>query len=154
KGEKVASRHISMVQAMKASLDEARNLWSPLTLLGSALLSLCLTVAAILYLYHFHRDVMRSMQKMVLLVLIIAISLVLAKCIEFLLLNESQNLIEMARLPLIVPLASLLICVLIGSEIAIVSSFFLLIVFGVTVAVDPVPFLIINFFASIVTILF
>jgi putative nucleotidyltransferase with HDIG domain len=154
KGEKVASRHISMIHAMKAALDEARNLWSPSTLLGSALLSLCLTVAAILYLYHFHRELMRSIKKMFLLVLIIVISLILAKGIEFLLLNESQNLIEMARMPPIVPLASLLICVLIGSEIAIVSSFFLLIVFGVTVAVDPVPFLIINFFASIVTILF
>jgi putative nucleotidyltransferase with HDIG domain len=154
KGEIVTSRHIAMIQAMKTALDEARNLWSPLTLLGSALVSLSLTVAAILYLYYFHRELMRSMQKMVLLALIILMSLVLAKCIEFLLLNESKNLMEMARLPLIIPFASLLICVLIGSEIAIVASFFLLIVFGVSVAVDPVPFLLINFFAAIATILF
>lgn len=154
KGEKVASRHMAMVQAMKNALGEARNLWSPLTFFGSVLTALCLTVAALLYLYSFHRELMRSMQKMVLLVMIVVMSLVLSKCIEFLLLHESKSLIEITRLPLIVPFAALLICVLIGSEIAIVASLFLLLIFGVTLAVDYVPFLLTNFFAAIVTILF
>jgi cyclic-di-AMP phosphodiesterase PgpH len=154
KGEKVDSRHLAMVQAMKNALDEARNLWSPLTFLGSALVALCLTVAALLYLYYFHRELMRSMQKIVLLVMIIVISLILAKCAEFLLLHEGKNLIEITRLPLIVPFAALLICVLIGSEIAILSSLFLMLIFGVTLAVDYIPFLLTNFFAAVVTILF
>ena len=94
------------------------------------------------------------MQKMVLLVAIIVMSLILAKCSELLLLNESKNLIEMTRLPLLVPFAALLICVLIGSEVAIVASLFLLLIFGVTLAIDYVPFLLTNFFAAFVTILF
>jgi putative nucleotidyltransferase with HDIG domain len=154
KGEKIAARHIAMVQAMKNALNEARNLWSPWTLLGSALVALCLTVVALLYLYYFHRELMRSMQKMVLLVTIIVMSFILAKCTEFLLLNESKNLIEMARFPLLIPFAALLICVLIGAEIAIVTSLFLLLIFAVTLAVDTVPFLLTNFFAAVVTILF
>jgi putative nucleotidyltransferase with HDIG domain len=154
KGEKVTQRHIAMVQAMKNALNEARNLWSPLTLLGSALVALCLTVAALFYLYYFHRELVKSMQKMFLLVAIIVMSLILAKGAEFLLLNESKNLIEMTRLPFIVPFAALLTCVLIGSEIAIVTSLFLLLIFGVTLAVDSVPFLLTNFFAAFSTILF
>jgi hypothetical protein len=154
KGERVTARHIAMVQAMKNALDEARNLWSPLTLLGSALVALCLTVTALFYLYYFHRELVKSVQKMVLLVTIVVVSLILAKCTEFLLLNENKNLIEMTRLPLLVPFAALLICVLIGSEVAIVTSLFLLIIFGVTLAIDYVPFLLTNFFAAFVTVLF
>ncbi len=154
KGDKVTSRHIAMVQAMKNALNEAQNLWSPLTLLGSAIVALCLTVAALFYLYYFHRELMKSMQKIVLLVTIIVMSLILAKGIEFLLLNESKDLIEIIRLPLIIPFSALLICVLIGSEIAIVASLFLLFVYGITLAVDDVPFLLTNFFATFVTILF
>lgn len=154
KGERVTARHIAMVQAMKNALGEARNLWSPLTFFGSALVALCLTVMALFYLYYFHRELMKSLQKMVMLVMIIAISLILAKAAEFLLLNESKNFIEMTRLPLLVPFAALLICVLIGSEVAIVASLFLLLIFGVTLAVDYIPFLLTNFFATFVTILF
>src|SRR5580700_1984981 len=89
KGEQVTARHIAMVQAMKNALDEARHLWSFRALLGSALIALCLTMATLFYLYYFHRALLQSMQKMVLLAIIIVMSLILAKCIEFLLLNES-----------------------------------------------------------------
>ncbi len=154
KGEKVTARHMAMVQAMKKALDEARNLWSPLTLLGMGLVALCLIVAGILYLYYFHREVLKSMQKMILLVTIITMSIVLAKAAEFLLLNESKNLFEMTRLPIILPFAALLICVLIGSEVAIVSCLFLLLIFGITLAVDHIPFLLTNFFAVFATVFF
>ena len=39
KGEKVTGRHIAMLQAMKKALSESRNLWHPLTLLGSLLMT-------------------------------------------------------------------------------------------------------------------
>lgn len=154
KGEKVAPRHIAMLRAMKNALGEARNLWTPLTLLGSAVVALSLMIASLLYLHHFHRDLLKSVQKMFLLVIIIVMSMILAKCAEFLLLVEDKNFIEVVRFPLILPFAALLICVLIGSEIAVVTSLFLLVVFGVTLAVDFAPFLLINFFAIIFTILF
>jgi cyclic-di-AMP phosphodiesterase PgpH len=154
KGDKVTSRHIAMVQAMKNAMDEARNLWSPLTVFGSAIIALCLTIAVLFYLYYFHREFMKSMKKMVLFVVVIVMSLILAKGIEFLLLNESKNLIEITHLPLIVPFSALLICVLIGAEVAIVTSLFLLFIYGITLAVDYVPFLLTNFFATFATILF
>ena len=154
KGEKVAARHIAMLQAMKNALAEARNLWTPLTLLGSAIIAFCLMIASLLYLHHFHRELLKSLQKMVLLVTIIVMSLILAKCTEFLLLNENYNLIEIVRFPIILPFAALLICVLIGSEIAMVTSLFLLVIFGVTLAFYFVSFMLLNFFAAVITILF
>lgn len=153
-GEKVASRHIAMLQAMKNALAKSRNLFAPLALLGSTLIALSLIVVSLLYLHFFHRELLKSFQKMVLLVAIVFANLVLAKCAEHVLLSENANLFEVARYPLLLPFGTLLICVLIGSEIAMVSSFFLLVVMGATLAVDYIPFLLLNFFAAVVTILF
>lgn len=153
-GEKVAPRHIAMLHAMKSALAKSRNLWAPLTLLGSALVALSLMVVALLYLHFFHRELLKSLQKMVLLVTIVVMSLFLAKGTELLLLYHNINLVEMARFPLLLPFAALLISVLIGSEIAMVASFFLVIVFGATLAVDYIPFLLVNFFGAMATILF
>ena len=153
-GEKVAPRHIAMLQAMKSALAHSRNLWAPLTVLGSALVALSLMTAVLLYLHFFHRELLKSLQKMVLLVIIVVMSLSLAKGIEHLLLYHNANLVEMARFPLLLPFAALLISVLIGSEIAMVASFFLLTVFGATLAVDYIPFLVVNFFGAVTTILF
>lgn len=153
-GEKVAPRHIAMLQAMKGALAKSRNLWAPLTLFGSALVALSLMTVALLYLHFFHRELLKSLQKMVLLVTILVMSLILAKATEHLLLYHNINLVEVARFPLLLPFAALLVCVLIGSEIAMVASFFLVIVFGSTLAVDYIPFLLVNFFGALVTILF
>jgi putative nucleotidyltransferase with HDIG domain len=106
------------------------------------------------YLSFFHRELFKSLQKMVLLVTILLVSLAFAKCVEYVSLYPNRILTEVARFPPLLPLASLLICVLIGSEIAIVSSFFLLVVMGATLAVDYIPFLLINFFAAMTAILF
>ncbi len=154
RGERVAPRHIAMVQAMKNALADARNLWTPLTLLSSALIALSIIVVSLLYLHFFQRELLKSLQKMVLLVTILVMSLILAKATEHFLLYHDANLIEVASYPLLLPFAALLICVLISSEVAIVASFFLLILFAVALAVDYIPFLILNFYASIVTVLF
>lgn len=154
KGEKVSPRHIAMLQAMKNALAEARNLWTPLTLLGSTMVALCLVVASLFYLHYFHRDLLKSLQKMTLLVVIIVMSLGLAKGIEWMLLYESKNLIEYVRFPVLLPFTALLITVLIGSEIAMVISLFLLIIFDVSLTMDSIPFLLINLFAILLTVLF
>ncbi len=153
-GEKVSSRHIAMLQAMKNALAHSRNLWAPLTLLGSALVAITLIIAALFYLHFFHRELLKSLQKTVLLTTILVMSLILAKATEYLLFYHNVNLVEVARFPLLLPFAALLICVLIGSEIAMVASFFLVVVFGATLAVDYIPFLFVNFFAAVSTILF
>jgi putative nucleotidyltransferase with HDIG domain len=154
RGEKVTPRHLMMMRAMKDAIAQTQNLWTPLTLLGSALLALCLTVIALIYLYFFHRDLLRSLQKVTLLATIIAVSLILAKCTEFALLYEGKNLVEVARFPLLLPFAAMLICVLVGSEMALSASLFMLVLFSVTLAVDHIPFILINFFAGTAMILF
>lgn len=154
KGEKVAPQHIAILQAMKKALDEDRNLWAPLTILGSALLALSLTIASLFYLHYFHRDLLKSLQKVTLLAAVIVMGLIFAKCTEHILLYEGKNLIEVIRFPLVIPFGALLICVLIGSEIAMVSSMFLLAVSGAALVVDNASFLLINFYAASATILF
>jgi cyclic-di-AMP phosphodiesterase PgpH len=154
KGEAVSARHLSMLQEMKRALAQLRNLWTPLTLLGSFLVSIALTTVGIIYFYVFHRATLFSLQKMTLLVTVIVLSLLLSKAAEYLLLSEGNNLIEIARFPLLVPFATLLVCVLSGPEIALFISFFLIVVLKLSLAVDHDFFLAINFFASLATILF
>lgn len=154
KGERVTQRHIAMLQSMKSALAKSRHLWNPLSLLSSFIIALSLQVAAFFYLYVFHRDLLKSLQKMTLLFTVFVLSMVLAKVVEYTLLHVAPQWTAVASFPLLLPFAALIICALIGTEIALVSSFFLLIVFGVTLAVDFVPFLLINLFAALLTILF
>ena len=154
KGEKVSSSQIAMLISMKNAMAKARNPWTPASITGSALIALCLLVASIFYLHFFHRDVLKSLQKLTLLVTILVLSILLAKATEYILVHEGKNLVEVVRFPIIVPFASLLICVLIGGEIAMFSSFFLLILFVITLAIDYIPFTLINLLACMVTILF
>ncbi|HEY2810217.1 MAG TPA: HDIG domain-containing protein [Rhabdochlamydiaceae bacterium] len=154
RGEKVASRHITMLSHMAGALSASRNLWAPLSLIGSLFLAVCITFLALFYLQIFHRDILRDLRKLTLLVVVMILTFFFAKAAEYVLLYEGRNLIEIARFPLLVPLATLLIAVLIDSRIAFVTSLFLILIFGTTLAVIAVPFFLINFFASGATILF
>ncbi|MBS0651972.1 MAG: HDIG domain-containing protein [Verrucomicrobia bacterium] len=154
KGEIVTSRHLSMVQAMKKASTRLRNLWTPQTLLGSALMAVILTVVSLYYLRMFQRDLLRSLQKLTLLVTIILFAFLLAKGAERLLLYHGYNLIEVARFPLLVPFAALMVCVLVGAEIALFTSFFLIVVFGSSLSIEHDFSLAINFFSALATILF
>ena len=154
KGEIVTTRHLSMLQEMKKASARLRNLWTPLTLLGSALMAIALTVVSLLYLYAFQRDLLRSLQKVFLVVTIILLAFILAKGAEHLLLYKGNNLIEVARFPLLLPFAALMMCVLAGPEIALFTAFFLTVVFGASLTFDHDFFLLINFLAALVTILF
>lgn len=154
RGEKVTSRHITMLSRMAIAIGESRNLWSPLSLIGSFFLALCVTFLALFYLRVFHRDLLRNLRKMSLLVVVIIMTCLFAKASEYALIYQGKNLIELARFPLFVPLATLLITVLIDSSIAFVTSLFLTLIFGMTLAVMEMPFFLINFLASGATILF
>lgn len=152
KGEKVTPRHFSMMLAMKDTLARAQRSWTGLGLIANVVIAFCLLLSSLLYLYYFHRGFFKSTQKMLLLFILIVTGLLFAKGSEYFLLHEGQHWTELARFPLVLPLIALLSCVLISSDIAIISSLFLLFLFGVVLASDTVPFLIINSFASIVTI--
>lgn len=154
RGEKVTSRHITMLSQMANAITESRNLWAPLGLIGSFFLALCVGFLALFYLRVFYRDLLRDLRKLTLLIVVILFTCIFAKVAEHTLLYEGKNLIEIARFPLLVPLATLLITVLIDSSIAFVTSLFLILIFGTTLAVIEMPFFLINFLASGTTILF
>lgn len=153
-GEKVTTRHLMMMQAMKMAMSKERNLFTPRTILGSLVLSLLFTVLSILYFRMYHPQILNSLQKMALLVTIVILTLVFAKIAEYLLINKATYLIDMFRYPVIIPFAAILILVLVGSEVALFGSAFLTIVVGVTLAINHEFFLIINLIASWATILF
>lgn len=154
KGEVVTERHIHMLQAMKSAMDFAYDWWKPMQVLSSALIALSLVLIAVLHLRFFHKSVFYSFNTAILLVLIILMSLGLAKLTEHLLLSFDSNLIEEIRFPLLMPFVSLLVSILIGTEVAVSISFLLLIIFGISLAVDTIPFLLMNLFASAMTIFF
>lgn len=152
-GEKVNARHIAVLQAMKEALREKRNLWSPLTLLGSLLMTMLLTGICIAYFRANHPNILSSNRKLFLLVTVVILTLGLAKLTEFFLLNTKTHLMEAVRYPLFVPFAAILICSLMNSSIATFTSGFLAVVFAMTLAFDRQGFLILNLTAAIIAIL-
>lgn len=153
-GEKVTSRHVIMVKAMKHVLMEKRKLWEPLTLIGSLLLSFIFTAVSVVYLRIRHQPLFHSLHRLLLLTTIIILTLAIAKLTEYVLINKTNNLIDIVRYPLFVPFATILICILVGTDIALFASGFLAIILGVTLAVDHNRFLVINLIASVVTLIF
>lgn len=153
-GEKVTTRHLSMLQAMKEAIGKERNLLAPRTIFGSLLLSLIFTTISVIFFRINHPRILNSLQKMSLLVTIVILTLIFSKAAEYLLVNKATYLIDIFRYPIIVPFAAILIYVLVGSEVALFGSCFLTIVIGVTLAIDHDRFLVINLIASWVTILF
>lgn len=152
-GEKVTARHVAMMQSMKTAMNEKRNLWSPMTILGSLLLSLLLAIVCGAYFKINHPQVMGSNRKLFLIISVFILTLVLAKLAELFLLNSNRNLMEVVRYPLLVPFAAILICSLINPAIATFTAGFLTFLFTLALAFESQGFMIINLAASIVAIL-
>lgn len=152
-GERVTARHIAMLQAMKKALNEQRNIWHPITLLGSLCMTILLTGICITYFRINHPQILYSNRKLFLLITVIIISFCLAKAIEFFLLNSKSDLIEVVRYPLVVPFAAILLCSLMNPHIATFAAGFLTIIFTITLAFDRQGFMIINLAAALVAIL-
>lgn len=152
-GERVTVRHIAMLQAMKKALSEQRNIWHPLTLLGSFLMALLLTGICITYFRINHPQILYSNRKIFLLVTVIIVSFGIAKAIEFFLLTSKTDLIEVVRYPLVVPFAAILLCSLMNPNIATFAAGFLTIIFTLTLAFERQGFMIINLAAALVAIL-
>lgn len=153
-GERVTQRHLTMLKSMKHALAEERDLWAFKSLLSSFLIALSMLISVTAFLNIFYRDVLQSMRKLSLLVLIFIMTLIFSSVVEHLLLSEENHLIEVARIPILVPFASILICILLGTELAIVISLFILFLFSAILAVNYVPFILINFIAILTTVLF
>lgn len=150
-GEKVTSRHIAMLQAMKQTLGEQRNLWHPITLLGSFIIALLFTLVGALYVKSAHPELYGSNKQLFLLVTVVVLTLILAKIIEFLLLKS--NLSELVRFPVLAPFAAILLCSLFNPRVAIFASGFISIVLSMALAIDRNGYFLINFLASMVAVL-
>jgi putative nucleotidyltransferase with HDIG domain len=153
-GEKIGPKHIIMLQSMKNSLVSPHHLGAPLSVLGGFLLGLIITFLMGVYLNFYYKDVFYSLRRLALLCVVSVLTLVLAKSAEYFLLYKGYNLIEVIRYPLIIPFASLPLCVLLGPRIALFFSIFLSIIVSFGLSIEYEPFLILNLIGSICTIMF
>lgn len=152
-GEKVTTRHLAILQAVKRTLAEKRNLWHPVTLLGSLLMTFLLMSIAYAYFRSYHREVLNSNRKFFLVISVVILTLVFAKVTEHLLLQAPVTLVDVVRFPLFVPLAAILTCGLLSPSIAFVVSTFLTVTLTLALAVERSEFMLVNLLASFVAIL-
>ena len=152
-GERINSRHLTMMQSMKQALSENRKIWDPLTIASSLLLSLIFVVISALYFRVSEPKFIRSLQQLSLFVCVVLLTLFLAKLTEYALLKSTSSVIESIRYPIVAPFATILICVLISPRVALFAATFLSIILSVSLAVDHSRFLILNLVTSIVVII-
>ena len=153
-GETITLKHIRFVQALKNALGETVNRTSIFTLLGSLILSVIIAFLTIIYLKIYHKDIYKSLRRLTLLTVIAIMTLLTARAVEYLLVYKGYSLIETIRVPLVVPFASLLLCVLLGARIALFSSIFLSVIISLSVSIEYDRFLVLNLIASMCTIVF
>lgn len=153
-GEKVTPRHMEMMKSMKKALSASATLFTPTAVSGSLLMAFVFTLMSVIYLKVQHPSILRSFRKVTLLATIVILTLVVAKLAEYFLLNnKSGHLVELCRFPVFVVFGTLLVSLLIGREVALVSSFFLSVVLCLTLAIDDDAFLVVNVVAALVAIL-
>ncbi len=152
-GEKVSARHVAMLKAMKESMSQKRNLLDPFTIGGTLLMTLLLVGVAVVYLAENHKDIFRSNRKTALLASILILSLLVAKGVEFFLIQTPSNVLDLVRFPLFVPFAAILLASLMNVRISAFASVFLAIVYAMALSVESIPFLVINLLTAMVVIL-
>lgn len=152
-GERVTTRHLAMMQAIKNALGEKRRLWGPLTILGSLIMSVLLTAICGAYFKINYPQLLASNRKLFLIVAITVLTLGFAKATEYFLLTSHSHLLEFVRYPLIVPFAAILLSSLLNPPVAMFIAGFLTIILTMTLVFDSQGFMILNLVASIIAIL-
>ncbi len=152
-GERITSRHLTMMQSMKQAISESRKVWDPLTILASLLLSLIFVAISGLYFRISQPTFIRSLREISLFVCIVLLTLLFAKFTEYILLKSTSVAIEGIRFPIVAPFATILICILLSPRTALFAATFLSILLSVSLAVDHSHFLILNLVTSIVVII-
>lgn len=152
-GEKVTTRHIAMLQAMKNALRDQRNLWHPMTLLGSLILTVLLVWVSVIYVKNNHLPIFDSNRKLALLLAIVVMTLIFAKSTEYFLFTSKSTLMDIVQYPVFVPFASILLCSLMNAEIATFATAFITLVLTCALAFERQGFLLMNLAAAVVAIL-
>ena len=152
-GEKVTTRHLAMLQAIKKAANDERLLWSLPTIFGSLIMSLLLTLMSWIYFRINYPQLSASNRKLFLIVAITLLTLGFAKATEFFLVNSNSHLYEWVRYPLFVPFAAILLCSLLNPGVATFAAGFLTILLTMTLVFDSQGFMIMNLSAAIIAIL-
>lgn len=152
-GEKINSRHLTMMQSMKQAISESRRVWDPLTIIASLILSIIFVTISGLYFRISQPTFIRSLREISLFVCIVLLTLLFAKFTEYILLKSTSDIIEAVRFPIVAPFATILICILLSPRAALFAATFLSIILSVSLAVDHSHFLILNLVTSIVVII-
>lgn len=152
-GEKVTTRHLAMLQAMNYALSLRKNLWHPITIAGSFILTILMMGISAAYFHFHHPQVLTSNRQLFLLVSVLLLAMGLSKVVEFFLLNSKNNLIEAIRYPLIVPFAAIVLCSLMNFGIATYAAGFLTVIFTMALAFGSSGFMLLNLIAALVAIL-
>lgn len=152
KGERVSSRHITSLQAMNQELRARRRLFEWETWIGSIILSLLLTGVSVAYLRLYQRQVYFSNRRLSLTILILLLTLIIAKGTEYVLVESTTHLADLIRFPLLVPFAAILLCNLLNGRVALYFSAFLAVVMTVALVVHQSEFLFVNLVAALIAI--
>jgi putative nucleotidyltransferase with HDIG domain len=152
-GERITPRHLEMIKGMKKVLSEERNQITPLTILGSFLLAFLLTALSVMYLRIQHPQTIRSFQKLALLATILILTMSIAKLTEYFVFHKANNLVELFHYPIFVLFGTLLASLLVSREVGLVISCFLVVVLGISLAVNYDHFLVINVVSALVAII-
>ncbi|MCP5469453.1 MAG: HDIG domain-containing protein [Chlamydiales bacterium] len=143
-GEKATTRHITMLQAMKERLRDEHNIFSPITISGTILIVFLILTVGVVYLKTSNPEVIGSNQKLALMVTIFTLTILFAKSVEFFLVRDSGQFFNLVRFPLFVPFAAILLSSLLHTRIAAFGTIFLVVIFAMGLAVETVPFIVIN----------
>lgn len=152
-GEQVTMRHLAIMKAMKEAVNQQRNLAHPFTLFGSLLITLIFIGIVIVYIKENHKDIFLSNRKMALLFTTIILGFLLAKIVELFWIKDPSQFIDLVQFPLFVPFVAIILASLMSSRIATFASILTAVVLTMAIAVEPLPFLLINVITALVAIL-
>ncbi|MCH9610200.1 MAG: hypothetical protein S4CHLAM81_06860 [Chlamydiales bacterium] len=147
-GEKASTRHIAMLQAMKERLRDEHNIWSPITISGTLLIVFLILAVGVVFLKSTHPELLHSNKKLALMTTIFTLALIFAKVVEFFLVRDSGPFFNLVRFPLFVPFAAIMLCSLLNARVAAFGTIFLTVVFAMGLAVETIPFILINMLTS------
>jgi putative nucleotidyltransferase with HDIG domain len=153
-GEKVTSRHLVMLQAMKQVMAEERDLGHPRTIAGSLLFTGILLFTSILFFRCQFPSILESNTASFLITTIVLLCLMLAKLCELFLLSAPHGFVDVSHYPLIVPFAAILLCILLNPWVAIFISTMLAVLLHTCLAFEFQGFLLANLLVSFVCIFY
>jgi len=118
-GEKISTRHLAMLQAMRQAMDEQRNLWHPRTVLGSLILTFVFMTVMWLFIRSYYPVLLQSNSTLALIFTIVLLGLASAKLLELFLLKTTHGVAELIHYPLLTPFVGILLCILVNPGIAL-----------------------------------